>query len=212
MLSPGKEEATNVTTQLEDEYKERILHTARELFKEHGVEAVNMHQIAKATGIGQGTMYRRYAHKGELCSDLLGSSSNRFLSELEAASQLHLQPGQSPLKGLESMIGQLVDYIDDNAVLLAAVIPNSSCKPRHLTRFQHPLFQRLHAIISGLLKQAAANGEIEDIDPFFTANTMIAAVSPELYMYQLGHIRKEEIAAGLRRIFIVGLRKAPIHG
>jgi hypothetical protein len=41
---------------------------------------------------------------------------------------------------------------------------------------------------------------------------MIAAVSPELYMYQLGHIQKEEIAAGLRRIFNVGLRKAPIHG
>src|SRR5215471_19498441 len=53
------------------EHRQRILEVARRLFAQQGVEAVSMHQIALATGIGQGTLYRRYANKGELCMDLL---------------------------------------------------------------------------------------------------------------------------------------------
>ena len=61
------------------EHRQRILNVAQRLFAEHGVDAVSMHQIARAAGIGQGTLYRRYAHKGELCMDLLHERYERFV-------------------------------------------------------------------------------------------------------------------------------------
>ncbi len=64
------------------EHRQRILEVARRLFAQQGIEAVSMHQIALAAGIGQGTLYRRYANKGELCLDLLREQYERFAEEI----------------------------------------------------------------------------------------------------------------------------------
>lgn len=61
-----------------DPYKERILEAARELFTANGLEAVSMHAIAKRAGIGQGSLYRRFKDKGEICSMLLRDSTETF--------------------------------------------------------------------------------------------------------------------------------------
>src|SRR5919206_3528840 len=65
------------------ENRKRVLGVAQRLFEEFGVEAVSMHQIAQAAGVGQGTLYRRYPHKGELCRDLLSETFESFRVETE---------------------------------------------------------------------------------------------------------------------------------
>ena len=57
------------------ENRRRVLEVARDLFAERGVDHVSMHEIARAAGIGQGTLYRRYAHKGLVCMALLDRAS-----------------------------------------------------------------------------------------------------------------------------------------
>ena len=66
------------------EHRRRILDVAQRLFAQHGVDAVSMHQIALAAGIGQGTLYRRYRHKGELCMDLMREHHEQFAEEVAA--------------------------------------------------------------------------------------------------------------------------------
>ncbi len=53
------------------EHRRRILEAARALFATQGVDTTSMYEIARSAGVGQGTLYRRYAHKGELCGALL---------------------------------------------------------------------------------------------------------------------------------------------
>lgn len=64
------------------ENRERILNAARKLFADHSVNEVSMHQIAQAAGIGQGTLYRRFAHKGELCNALMMDRAACFMQEV----------------------------------------------------------------------------------------------------------------------------------
>ena len=84
------------------EHRQRILDSAQRLFAEHGVDAVSMHQIALAAGIGQGTLYRRYRHKGELCMDLMREHHEQFPEEIAA---LFALPETAPV--LERLDGVL---------------------------------------------------------------------------------------------------------
>src|SRR5438477_373209 len=60
------------------ENRRRVLAAARELFAERGIETVSMHDIAQTAGIGQGTLYRRFPHKGALCHVLLEDNMQKF--------------------------------------------------------------------------------------------------------------------------------------
>src|SRR5689334_15222587 len=75
------------------ERRQIILEKAAQLFGEYGVENVSMRQIAREAGVGQGTLYRSYTNKGELCWDLIGESCiqnkdimERYLLEHSSAS------------------------------------------------------------------------------------------------------------------------------
>ena len=48
-----------------------IIETAKRLFTTHGIEEVSMHMIAQELNIGQGTLYRRFSNKGDLCFTIL---------------------------------------------------------------------------------------------------------------------------------------------
>lgn len=190
-----------------DAYRERILEAAQTLFAEQGLEAVSMYQIAKKAGIGQGSLYRRYADKGEICSDLLGSGSERFLTKLEQDVERADDRQQPWLEHLQTCIVQIVDFIDQHAELLYTIKTEFTGK-RQLTQFEHPIFQRLNGIMSTLLLRALERGEIRRIDIPFTATALISALSPDLFLYQqkLHQAGKTQIADGIIRLFVDGIR------
>jgi AcrR family transcriptional regulator len=65
--------------------RRKILGAARRLFKSRGVDAVSMHEVGRevgrAAGVGQGTLYQRFEHKGVLCSALLAEQIEDFYEE-----------------------------------------------------------------------------------------------------------------------------------
>src|ERR1700738_378056 len=98
------------------EHRQRILEVARRLFAEHGVDAVSMHQIARDAKIGQGTLYRRYAHKGELCMDLLREHHEQFVAEIAT---LFATSAASPaLVKLDGVLVRCVTFLEEQGALL----------------------------------------------------------------------------------------------
>jgi AcrR family transcriptional regulator len=190
----------------EDQYRERILTAAQTLFHEHGYEKVSMYQIARTAAIGQGSLYRRFADKGEICSALLRTNSEQLLIELEQAAAS--RPAAEPAMALlDHTIRKAVDFVDERADLLMLIKAQSMGK-RQLTQFEHPFFQRLNAIMVHLLTQATENGEITGVDPHFTASALVAVLSPDLYLYQQKYHQasKTDTLQGMLRLFVTGLK------
>ncbi|MCL6459255.1 MAG: TetR/AcrR family transcriptional regulator [Gorillibacterium sp.] len=193
-----------------DKYRDRILNAARMLFHEHGFDQVSMYQIAKTAEIGQGSLYRRYADKGEICSDLLRNNSERILEELEEDVRGR-KSDTSALELLRNIIRKTVDFIDERADLLL-MIKSEFMGKRQLTQYEHPFFQRLNAIMTDLLTQAVVAGEVRDVEPHFAASALISVLSPDLYLYQqkFHGATKEDMLQGITRIFVSGLQEPAI--
>ncbi|MDR6882032.1 TetR/AcrR family transcriptional regulator [Bacillus sp. 3255] len=188
----------------DSEYRRRILTSARALFQTHPIENVTMHQIAKEAGVGQGTLYRRYAHIGDVCSDLLRSSTTQFLNSMEADLSAPM-PGVSPLQQLRLAIVRIIDFVEEKAPLLATVVSMHTDK-RSFSLYKKPFFLRLHHLIAPLLARAIEQGEMEPLDVTLTANTILASVVPDHYLYHievLGYT-KEQFIDGICRLFVKG--------
>ncbi|MBC3191855.1 TetR/AcrR family transcriptional regulator [Pseudonocardia sp. C8] len=65
--------------------RDTIARNAAELFAARGFNAVRMDDIAAATGITAGALYRHFRNKQDLLSEIVNSSQQRYLAELDAA-------------------------------------------------------------------------------------------------------------------------------
>lgn len=187
------------------EFDRRILAAARTLFAERGVAAVSMHQIALAAGVGQGTLYRRYANKGELCLDLLGDNGHQLQAETTRF-LTDAAPTLSARQRLDGVLTRLVSFEEANGQLLSAIV-EASCGGRRDLQYRNPLVQWLHCTIAGLLEQAVARRELPALDVTFTADTVLSALAVDLYLFQRQErgFSPQRILQGVRRIYIDGL-------
>lgn len=185
-------------------HRQRILSVARELFAARGVDATSMAEIARTAQVGQGTLYRRYAHKGDLCAALLHDNMARFRADVEARLG---QRDESALAQLESFLMRLADFNEDNAPLLAA-IGDAACGDRRTTAYHSPLYVWLRTVTVALLQRAVEQGEAQPLDLEIAADTVLAPLAIDLYLYQrheLGY-SPERITASLHRVVFNGLR------
>ena len=74
--------------------RERIISTARDLFRRHGIRGIGVDAIAEAAGTNKMTLYRHFGSKDELVAECLRDVAReveQIWSEVEAA-----HPGESP--------------------------------------------------------------------------------------------------------------------
>jgi AcrR family transcriptional regulator len=183
------------------EYRRIILQKAQLLFTEYGVDGVTMHQIAKSAGIGQGTLYRRYAHKGELCQDLMKESSQHLCDAIQSCldHNKHLPVKERLAMALEICL----DFIEKHYDWLIS-IQAPTCEARLSLIYQSPLYCFMHNVFNKLLIEAAPSSNEISEDAAFKADTMLAFMNPGLYLFmrrERGY-SKDEIKHKLLSLYI----------
>lgn len=186
----------------------KILQTAERLFAQHGVANVNMADIAQAAGVGKGTLYRRFANKGELCLALLDTQMADFQNGMLSRMQQMNIAGLPKLEQLQQFMDALVYFTDTHSPLLCEV-QREGLLPLDNTRLQLPHFWQ-HMTVSALLRSAAAAGEIPpDLDTDYLADALLSPLKADFFQFQKTNrgFTLERISAGLRTL-ISGLRYA----
>lgn len=188
------------------ENREQILAAARRLFASRGVDHTSMHEIGIEAGVGQGTLYRNFGHKGDLCrmllEDDLAAILSRIYSTLDAA-----DAPESALDRLAWLLDEMIRMTDSHIPLLAAM-HESAAGLRRYQAFLTPFYSSIHERIAHLIQVAVERGEVESTDAELTADAMLASINPHLFAFQRLHrgFTTARIAEGVRRLFIDGLR------
>ena len=99
----------------------QILKTASKLFAEQGVDQVCMSEIAKAAGVGKGTLYRRFSNKGDLCLALLDTELKQFQNKVMGALRQKYEAGQKVSERLNWFIQEAVSFTQSHLDLMVEI-------------------------------------------------------------------------------------------
>jgi AcrR family transcriptional regulator len=99
--------------------REKVLAAARRLFAERGVAGVTMEEIARAAGVGKGTVFHRFGDRAGLALALL-DDRERELQEAVLYGHPPLGPGAPASERLAALLDALLDFTVEHAELLIA--------------------------------------------------------------------------------------------
>lgn len=88
----------------------RVLEAADRLFAERGATSVSMEDVARAAGVGKGTLYRRYPDRAALAVALLDEHERR-LQQLLVSGPPPLGPGAPPAQRLAAFYAAMVELL-----------------------------------------------------------------------------------------------------
>lgn len=190
--------------------RELILSAATRLFRELDPNNVSMHQIAKAAGVGQGTLYRHYSKKADICLDILKESGETYIRETEMWIQhsLNVPSHASPQSEVDILVGvitRMIDYTEDKIDILRVI-------DSALFTSDNPFYFKIHEMISGLLKQIVlSNPRLHEIDVNFATDILLSAIAPNQFIFErkVRGYSKSQFTSGIVNLFRAGILKQP---
>ena len=163
--------------------RQLILKTAERLFDEFGIDAVTMSEVARAAGVGKGTLYRAFANKGELCIALMDEDLRSFQNEILA--QFNEQHSATALDKLALFLEQTVRFFDRHVALMLAAQSfgmQLQARPEIGQTMIHGWF---HQTVTLLVRQAQQEGMVSaESDPAYLADVILAPLNPTLFRHQ----------------------------
>jgi AcrR family transcriptional regulator len=170
--------------------RRKVLEAAAALYRERGVDAVSMDDIAVAAGVGKGTLYRRFGDKSALAAALLDERERELQGALLGGPP-PLGPGAAPDERLAAFAGAYLRYVAGHADLVAL---SQTASPGARLRTGAHRFWRQHCAY--LLEQAGV------ADPRVRADILLAGLSAEQVRHwlQQDHQPVEQIADAVTRL------------
>jgi AcrR family transcriptional regulator len=164
--------------------RQKVLAAAGRLFAERGVANVTMEQVARAAGVGKGTVFHRFGDRAGLALALL-DDRERELQEAVVHGQPPLGPGAPARERLRAFLDAILDFTVEHADLLIAA---DSGRPggRYLTG----AYASWHQHTALLLSEIRPGSDAETL-----AHLVLAPFAADL----VRHLT-EEAGAGVERV------------
>lgn len=177
----------------------RAIDAARSLAEEGGYAAVNMTDVARRAGFGRATLYRYFASKDHLLSEVTA----RWGAEISADLRSHPPRGQSSTERVANVFARVLATAKEHSRLTeAAVAAALSTDPSAAAAYGASA-----AVVAGYLDSALDDAEIEDRDGVSRALAYVFLSA--LILMTSGRISAEEAAGELARAARLMIRETP---
>ncbi|GGU97160.1 TetR/AcrR family transcriptional regulator [Actinomadura sp. LOL_016] len=108
---------TRTLTKDQQARRERLIDAAWNLAVEGGYPAVTMHDVADRAGVARATVYRYFATKDHLLTEVAATWAHRVTDDIDA-----LAVGDTPVERLTALLERIVHVAADNVTLTSAII------------------------------------------------------------------------------------------
>ena len=112
--APGRPERADAARN-----RTRVLRAAERLFAERGATNVSMEDVARAAGVGKGTLYRRYPDRAALAVAVLDEHERR-LEQLVLSGPPPSGPGAPPAQRLAAFYAAVLELLERHLDLALA--------------------------------------------------------------------------------------------
>ncbi|MEV3924581.1 TetR/AcrR family transcriptional regulator [Actinomadura coerulea] len=153
--------------------RRRILRAAAELIATRGPEAVSMDEVARAAGVGVGTVYRRFGDRARLVYAVIDDRERDFQAAF-IQGPAPLGPGAAPAERVRAFLHALADRTEAQADLLLMA---ESDPPEARFREGSYMLYRRHLEI--LLQEIRP-----DADAAYLADALLAPLAANLFLHQ----------------------------
>ncbi|MFE6711795.1 TetR/AcrR family transcriptional regulator [Streptomyces sp. NPDC057695] len=171
--------------------RRKILDAAARIVAEDGPQAVTMNQVAHASGIGVGTVYRRFGDVSQLLWALLDDRERQF-QEAYMSGPPPLGPGAPAEARLDAFLDALVDRVGEQREILLAA---HSAAPR--ARYHSGAYRVMHTHVALLIGRLRPGS-----DSALLAHLLLASFSPDV-MHHLAVERElsaDRLKEGVREL------------
>jgi AcrR family transcriptional regulator len=165
----------------------RILSAARRLLGRRPIHEICMDELAKAAGVGKGTLYRRFADRSSLCLALLDDAERQLQDRVLAGFDL---PKDAPaLSRLFVLLDALLTFTMENAALLAEA---AAFERGPVARFEHPVYVWRRRELVRLIALSERARSLPPLDAEISADLILACLDADLMRR---HLRETDDAA-----------------
>jgi len=151
--------------------RRRVLEAAAALFGEHGVDGISMDAVARAAGVGKGTLFRRFGDRQGLLVALLDAAERRLQDDL-----LH---GPPPLGPGAPAGARLLAFLEAYVALLEARgdIVRASERSSPGARLRTAAYTGWHLHVTVLLRELRP-----DADAAALAHVLLAPLAADTWL------------------------------
>ncbi|WP_067531464.1 TetR/AcrR family transcriptional regulator [Nocardia crassostreae] len=165
----------------------QVLEAAAGLFAARDPRTVTMDDIAKAAGVGRGTLYRRYPDVVAIATALL-DDHERAIQEQLLRGEPPLGPGAPPEERLAAFYAAMVELLETRANLVLGAEVGGA-------RFRTGAYGFWVVHVRSLLVEA----DVPEPDPL--VDVLLAPLAAEVYRHQRERgLTSQEISAALARL------------
>ncbi|NVI90237.1 TetR/AcrR family transcriptional regulator [Actinomadura sp. BRA 177] len=170
---------------------DRILDAALRCFETYGPRRTTMDDVARESGLGRATIYRRFPTKGDLVTGVLLREARRFFAELDEAVAALPTLAERLVEGFAVALRISREQRLVNRLMVVEpelILPHSTVKAG-------PLLAAARGYIAGRLRTAQRLGAAPaDVDPEVVAEILVR-LTHSLVLTPEGHIPLDEEGA-----------------